>query len=96
MYFCFLLLISPVTFQNVCAGSILSPWIIISAAHCFYQENEEKPKMHFLVVANMTDASVDTRPYHKWSHKSHEIQDLLIHEKFDYTTGKTFEHHPNV
>ena len=90
---CHFLSKSPVTYQNVCAGSILSPWVIISAAHCFYQENEENPKMHFLVVPNVTHANVDTRPFHKWAYPSHEIQDLLVHENFDYTKGKAFDHH---
>ena len=49
--------------------------------------------MHFLVVPNVTHANVDTRPFHKWAYPSHEIQDLLVHENFDYTKGKAFDHH---
>ena len=80
---CLFLLFSPVKYQNVCAGSILNSWLIISAAHCFYQETP----MQFLIIPKMFNASTDVRPYHKWPYQSHKIQEIFIHERFDYSSG---------
>lgn len=68
--------------QLICGGTIISPYLIISAAHCFYDESKQSIKSadnYQIVVAKFTrDYDKKDNPYQKL----YEIKNIYSHKDY--------------
>ncbi len=61
----------------------MNKWLILTAAHCFWNESPAK----YLILPNVVNASSNQRPFESWPNKAFQIQDLVIHDAFNFETG---------